>query len=181
MNWPLLWFPIPLVLEAFLFLADRPKATLFSLCFVHFKGWGWGPKGKHGNAAFKSLMCHIVPFRTSPCLCQPGRLRNGGQPHEMRFWIKFSWILDFSSFVPLKFVFQKFIQLEKGSELKANWNDTYYTYTIPPVLVIEPSTWQARRLFYPGAVLARLTVQSQVLKLLCSQAGCELSIFFLPL
>lgn len=47
----------------------RHKATLFSiLCFLHFKGWGGGVK-ENRNAAFKSLMCHTVPFKTSTSLC----------------------------------------------------------------------------------------------------------------
>lgn len=117
------------------------------LCFVHFKGWGWGLKGKHRNAAFKSLMYHIVPFKTSPCLCSLS-------PEE---WRTASWnaVLDQLFFWILvllylwKFVFQMFTQLE-GSELKADWHDMLKQF--PPILEIEPSTWCARQLLCPGAI-----------------------------
>lgn len=73
----------------FLLLQTQGYSFLCSM-LLHFKGWGWGLKGKYRTAAFKSLMCHIVPFKISPCLCCREGLRNGGQPHEMWFWIKFS-------------------------------------------------------------------------------------------
>lgn len=72
------------------------------LCFVHFKGWGWGLKGKHENAAFKSLMCHIVPFKTRPCLCS--REDWGMEDNLRKYGFGSSSLLDFS-FVPLKIYF----------------------------------------------------------------------------
>lgn len=80
----------------------KPKACNSLLCFVHFKGWGWGLKGKHGNAAFKSLMCHIVPFKTRPCLCS--REDWGMEDSLRKCGFGSSSLLDFS-FVPLKIYF----------------------------------------------------------------------------
>lgn len=98
----------------------RLKATLFSiLCFLHFKGWGGGEK-ENRNAAFKSLMCHTVPFKpVHPSAAMEAEEWRTTSWNVVLLDQVLFWILDFSSFVPLEIcLLKKFTQLEKGWEWK---------------------------------------------------------------